>query len=232
MIFNNDIIFIHIGKTGGMSCARYLLENLHAPVFNCHEFAEQEMLNNPIDGVVPLADTHRHWSLQESLDYLKKSHNKNLSDFKKVLAVVRNPFSLEYSFYNHMKKPHVQKQRGPASQPIFNLADGDFTNFVRHAGYHAPGKTQDDFVRIDGEIPDLVELVRFESIDPDFINATRQYTKPASTGEFSKRNKTNYKQELAEYMSDELKDIVYKKHKYMFDSGMYSIDEASAPLDK
>ncbi len=32
MIFSDGFLFIHIGKTGGMSCSQFLLNNLKTPV--------------------------------------------------------------------------------------------------------------------------------------------------------------------------------------------------------
>ncbi len=225
MIFNKDIIFIHIGKTGGMSCARYLLENLKSrPVYNCHEYAEEEGAATPVEGVVALSDTQRHWTLQQSLEYINKFDGRTLSDFKKVIAVVRNPVTLEYSFYQHMRKSHIRKQRGDRCQPLYNLADGDFQTFVKHAGYHSPGKTQDEFVRLNGAIPDSVELVKFESINPDFVNAVSAFTTGRTASELETRNKTTYSQGLEDVLTEELENIIYKKHQYIYDSGMYVYD--------
>ena len=77
-----------------------------------------------------------------------------------MIAIIRHPFTLEYSFYQHMKKEKVRQLRGEASAPIFEYANQGFKSFVLHAGYHSPGMRQDDFVRIEGKIPEQVELIK------------------------------------------------------------------------
>ncbi len=225
MVFNDELIFIHIGKTGGMSCSRFLLENLKPTVYNCHPGADNEIGRWPkMHGALPLCDTHRHWTLAQSLDYLNLFNGKGLDDFKKVVAVVRDPLSLEYSFFTHLQKPHVREQRGLNAKPLFDLADGDFLEFVKRAGYHAPGLSQDDFVRLDGEIPDCVELVKFESLDPDFENAVKPFLREDADEGLRQSNRSAYKSPVEDLVTNELIDSVYKKHQYMYDSGMYSLD--------
>jgi len=224
MIFNDDLIFIHIGKTGGMSCANYLLKNLKRPVYSCHEFADKEITKLAIDGVTPRTDTKRHWTLEQSLQYIKEFNGKELSDFTKVMAVVRHPYSLEYSFCNHMKKPHIQKQRGDVSQSLFDLANTSFKDFVKYAGYHAPGLTQDAFIRVNGKIPESVELIKFEALDPAFADAVEPFIGAGDGERIASVNKTQYSKDLSDVLTGEVKDLIYLKHRYMFDSGLYSED--------
>lgn len=230
MLFNKDLVFIHIGKTGGISCSRYLLENLKQPIYNCHLSAESEIAQLPkAKGAIPLTDTHRHWTLEQSLNYIKGYNERGLDDFKIVVAVVRNPITLEYSFYNHMKKAHVRGQRGPAAKVILDMSDGPFSEFVKNAGYHVPGLTQDDFVRVNGAIPEKVNLVKFESIDRDFIDTVTPYLRPGASKQFVRSNTTHYGKDgnakRNRDITDEALEAIYQKHQYMFDSGLYSIDE-------
>lgn len=228
MIFNNDLIYIHIGKTGGISCSRYLLENLQRPVFNCHRTADSEANGlDKTEGVVPLTNTHRHWSLEQSLKYIKNFNGKDLQDFSTVVAVVRNPVTLEFSFYNHMQKSHVRQQRGEAAQILFDLSDGPFSEFVRHSGYHTPGLSQDDYLRVDGNIPNNVHLVKFEKIEPEFVDAVTPYLRPGASKKFYRINTTDYgktRMKFSDCFDDNAREAIYEKHQYMFDSGLYSIN--------
>ena len=257
MIFNKDIIFIHIGKTGGQSCAHYLLNNLNPPVYNCHKNADEDLKFIKDNNVIPITDVDRHCTLSEALDVIKNINGFALNDFKKVFAVVRHPYSLEFSFYNHLKKPHVRAQR--EGSQLLEIAEKDFVYFAKHAGYHREGVAQDDFFRINGEIPEQVKLIRFEELEVSFVKETKPFIKEGKNHPFDHRNYTVYQSTLVvklankiarifrgfsgselkrpvfmdspknenilrNVLTKEARDIIYKKHQYMFDSGIYSRD--------
>ena len=66
MIFNDRMMFIHIGKTGGSSCSDYLLHNLQGPAWNCHADADRELAPLGIEGMHPRTDIKRHCTLPEA----------------------------------------------------------------------------------------------------------------------------------------------------------------------
>lgn len=224
MVFNDDLIFIHIGKTGGISCSQYLLKNLRTTVYNCHENAIAATASLDRVGVLPRQDTFRHWSLEQSLAYIEQFNGKRLQDFKKVIAIIRHPFTLEFSFYQHMKKDKVREHRGQASAQIFEYANQGLKTFVEHAGYHSPGMCQDDFVRLNGEIPSKVELIKFEQMSELLPAAVRPYCKPDADSTLGHNNRTHYDGSMHDELTDEIKQLIYAKHQYMFDSGLYSVN--------
>ena len=221
MIFNNDLIFIHIGKTGGISCSDYLLHNLQPPVYNCHLEVVAEIKRLKIDGIVPKPDISRHCTLTEALDYIWRFNGKRLKDFAKVVAVIRHPYTLEHSFYNHLQKPRVRERRKKDAR-LLELAKGDFKTFVEKAGYHRKDHTQDDFVRLGTEIPICVELVRFEQLSVAFPEAVSRFIRKADVRHFPHHNRTKYQSNLCKELTDDVKELIYQKHKFMFDSGLYS----------
>lgn len=221
MIFNNDLIFIHIGKTGGTSCARYLLHNLKTPVYNCHHGAFAQIKALKIDGIVPKEDINRHCTLTETLDYIRQFNGKQLKDFAKVVAVIRHPYTLEYSYYKHLQKPHVKKRRKDDIR-LLELAGGNFKTFVGKADYHRRNHTQDDFVRVGNEIPDCVELIRFEQLAVAFPEAVSRFCRKEGKYPFPHANHTEYQSNINNELTDDVKELIYQKHKFMFDSGLYS----------
>ena len=221
MIFNNDLIFIHIGKTGGMSCSIYLLNNLQPPVYNCHSDAFNETKKLKIDGIIPQSDIDRHCTLAEALQLIQELDGRQLKDFKKVVAVIRHPYTLEYSLYKHLQKPSVRRRR-KSKKRLLELANGDFKTFVAKAGYHRDNLTQDDYFCLDGEIPNSVELIRFEQLTVAFPRAVSQFFRKEAVYPFPHRNRTNYQIDINEMLTDEVKELIYQKHKYMFDSRLYS----------
>jgi hypothetical protein len=225
MIFNEGLIFVHIGKTGGMSCSEYLLRNLRTPVFNCHEDAREDLERIGRKGVIPRADILRHSTLAESLEYISRFNGKSLADFAKIVVVIRHPYTLEYSLYKHLQKPAVIKRRkADRTDRDLALANGDFRIFVEKADYHRCGHSQDAFFRIQGDVPDSVELVRFEDLSTAFPRAVSRYLEHEATRSFPHHNRTEYECDVSCELTEEVKELIYEKHRYMFDSGLYSTD--------
>ena len=221
MIFNENFIFIHIGKTGGMSCSEYLLNNLKPPVFNCHVDALKEVVPyNPKD-VTPLTGIGRHSTLAEALRFIGKENGKMLADFEKVVAVVRHPYSIEYSYYQHLRKPQIKERRRKRSPHLVDLAEGDFKTFVEHAGYHRDGASQDSFFRIDGDVPENVELLKFEELAAALPIAIAPFKKAGPEHPFPHRNKSKYQTELSKLLTPEVEELIYQKHRFMFDNDIY-----------
>jgi len=93
MVFNKDILFIHIGKTGGTSAAEYLCKTLVPPVYNviperAHKLGKA---GNEI-----FLKGRRHATLEEAKDFLENM-DIDIDSFKKIIAVIRNPYNLEIS---------------------------------------------------------------------------------------------------------------------------------------
>lgn len=227
MIFNNDMIFIHIGKTGGMSCAQYLLHNLKPPVYNCHHDALIETFILKVikrkKGIVAMPNIHRHCTLVEDLDFIFQFNGMRLEDFKKVVAVIRHPYTLEYSLYNHLQKPLVRRRRKKDAR-LLELAKSGFKNFAENAPYHRKNHSQDKFFCIDKKIPSNLELIKFEEIEASFPKAVSPFLKKGAAKVFPNQNSTKYQSDIHNELTDEVKDILYHKHTYMFDSGLYSTE--------
>jgi len=93
---------------------------------------------------------------------------------------------------------------------------------VAKAEYHRKDTTQDDFIRLDKEIPSCVELVRFEELAVSFPKSVSHFIRKGATSPFCHANRTEYKTNIREVLTDEAKELLYQKHKFMFDSGLYS----------
>ena len=223
MIFNKDLIFIHIGKTGGMSCSEYLLQNLKAPLFNCNRNSLNDSLRIKRVGIIPCQYIHRHCTLSEALTEIEKITDRRLTNFKKVVAVIRHPYFLEYSFYCHLKKPHVKKLRSRQAE-LLKLAQGTFKNFIIHGDYHRPNLKQEDYFMLEGTIPSCVELVKFEELNVAFPRAIQPFLQPNKSLSFPSLNQTKYQNYSHDIFTEEIKELIYNKHKWMFDSGLYSRD--------
>jgi hypothetical protein len=145
-----------------------------------------------------------------------------LVELKKILVVIRHSLTLEYSFYQHLQKPHV-RQRRKNNPEVLRLGDGNFSDFIRHAGYHREGMPQEAFFLIDGTRPENLELIRFESLEADFTRALRPFIKADACAKFPHLNVSQPRSPLHELINDEVLELIYEKHRFMFDSGLYDL---------
>lgn len=217
MIFNQQLMFIHIGKTGGTSCADYLLQTLRRPVYNCHTGADRQQVRLQDPGIIAVTAVQRHCTLQDAGRCMRDLTGRDIRDLKQIIAVIRNPCTLEYSYYRHMQKEAVGELRPGAGKVARELARGDFKRFIQQAGYHGPGLPQEAFFLIDGKPPDNLTLVRFENLEREFLAAVQPYTDAPVNDALPHRLKTDYALELEALLDSETRELIYQKHRYMFD---------------
>lgn len=220
MIFNDRMMFIHIGKTGGSSCAEYLIHNLAGPAYNCHAEADLEMAPRHIPEITPRTDIKRHCTLAEAATYVHAFDRRALADFEKIVAVIRDPYTLEYSHYNYMKRADV-REREKGNPSLLERTSGDFADFVARAGYHRKDTPQEGYFLVDGEIPPNVELVRYERLPQGFVEAVAPFLKSGASFPFPHVNRTGYAGSVDTELTPQVEEAVYRKHRYLFDAGFY-----------
>ncbi len=225
MIITEDIVFIHIAKTGGMSCADFLLRNLSPPIYNCYVPLVKKPKQSMLPGVTMVTDVGRHIPLRKARPHIQRLTGKSIEEMGKILAIIRHPFTLEYSFFRHLQKPLIIKRRMKGSPELVKLAQGDFKTFVVKSGYLRPGAPQEDYFLIDGEAPSNLELIRFEELSIAFPKAVREYAAADGEAEFPKLNSSGGSTELQALLDEETRELIYKKHRYMFDAGHYNTAE-------
>ena len=223
MIFNDRLMFIHIGKTGGSSAADYLIHNLQGPAWNCHAEADLELAPRGIAGMFPRTDIKRHCTLAEARDYVHAFDGRALSDFEKIVTIIRHPYTLEFSHYHYMQRPDV-REREKGNPGLLERTSGDFADFVARAGYHRRDTPQEGFFLVDGAVPPNVELVRYETLADDFPRAVAPYLKPDAAFAFPHVNRTGYRSRVYDVLTPEIEAGIHAKHRWMFDSGLYARD--------
>ena len=221
MIFNDAMMFIHIGKTGGSSCSEFLLHNLQGPAWNCHAEADRELAPLGIAGMGARTDIKRHCTLAEALAYVQAIDGRVLDDFQRVVAVVRHPYTLEYSHYQYMKLP-AGRERERGNPGLLERTSGDLRDFVSRAGYHRRGTPQEGYFLVDGALPRNVALLRYETLVADFPRVVAPFLKPDAAFPFPHANATGYAGGIEAELTDEVEELIYRKHRYMFDSGLYA----------
>lgn len=221
VIYSDDMMFIHIGKTGGSSASDYLLHNIARPASNCHADADRELAGLGITDVQARTDIKRHCTLTEARDYVAAIDGRALADFTKIVTIIRHPYTLEYSHYHYMKRADV-REREKGNPALLERTSGDLRDFAARAGYHRRGTPQDGYFLVDGALPSNVELVRYETIDTAFPEAVRAFLKPDVDHAFPHVNQTGYAGSVVDELTDAVEELIYQKHRYMFDSGLYA----------
>ena len=217
MVFNKEVLFIHIGKTGGTSAAKYLCSTLNGPVFNVVPQGAQGIKYGHETNLVG----QRHAILEEALEFTKKHSNLGLNDFKKIVAVIRNPYNLEISLFNYYKRllsnnPNVLD--GAPKRKAIVLQD-DFEAFVKGRFYHRNSIHIRKYISIDGKIPKNVEVIKFETMSDRFIEIGKDFGN--GNINFPHLNKTK-PVIVTDFVTKNLEAVIYRKYKWVFKVGNYS----------
>jgi hypothetical protein len=93
MIFSDQLLFLHVPKTGGMAVTGVLLSLLHRPV----DYTQPEPLNRRDDGLIYIRGV-RHETLSDAERILPR-YCHSLERFTSSLAAIRNPYYPEVSRY-------------------------------------------------------------------------------------------------------------------------------------
>jgi hypothetical protein len=104
MVFNRDVLFLHVPKTGGVSVTNYLLQVLLAPVYY--------VTKGPIGQAaaregVSFIGGEAHQTLATARRFLR-GHGFELEQFPRIFATIRNPYDLAVSYYTYKRSPQVE----------------------------------------------------------------------------------------------------------------------------
>lgn len=113
MIVSDDVLFLHVRKTGGTSASQFLLETLPAPI---HYFCRAPNATVRREGLTH-ENGNPHQTLADARDYLRRQ-GRELSDFRLIMAVVRNPYDHFVSHYSYQKRRSTEVTTiAPATAP-------------------------------------------------------------------------------------------------------------------
>src|SRR5262245_11994675 len=85
MIFNRDLLFVHVPKAGGMALTTHLLEVLSRPVY----YSVPEGHSRVTDPAVIHIRGFRHENLAEAREIMAR-HGMDISSVPLILAAIRN----------------------------------------------------------------------------------------------------------------------------------------------
>jgi len=220
MLISEDVLFLHVPKTGGLSVTDYLLNDLKGAMtfsrgFKANPDKVKTYAFEDVAGRVTTFHGRRHEDMAEAAAVLA-GLGRALSDFKLVFAVIRNPYDLEVSHYEHLRKQRVIRRRGENSRPVRAAATGDFGHFVRNAPFfgNLPPRIE-RYYTLDGSVPPNMQLVRFETMQqvvPDII-APHAFGRSA----FPHFNVSTKRRPYRDYLTPEIEAAIYEKYRFLFD---------------
>ncbi len=220
MLISDHVLFLHVPKTGGLSVTRYLIENLKGPIALSRGLKAKPRRNAdwPYDDIAPRLSEFRggrHEPLRRAAKVLA-GQGRQLSDFKLILAVIRNPYDLEVSHYEHQRKPKIVKRRGESDAAVAAAATGDFAHFARVAPYYGnlPARIE-RYYTIKGETPANMQLVRFEALSCTVPDLLAPYS--FNRGAFPHHNVSSGRGPYRDYLTPEAEAAIYDKYRFLFD---------------
>lgn len=209
MIWTDDVLFLHVPKTGGISVTEFLLKNLEGSVAYT---AEQP---TKADHGATFVKGRRHELMVEAEAFFN-ARGRCLTDFAEVFAVMRNPYDLEVSRYHYLRLGHVIDQ-GLAQE--LALA-GDFAEYLAAApffGWSPPNLT--GYYRIGNYIPDNLRILRFESLAHELDSRMAPYLK-AGRALLPHLNKSDH-DDYRSYFDARTERLCFERHRWFFDLGFY-----------
>jgi hypothetical protein len=211
MIFSNDLLFIHIPKTGGMSVSEYLMEVLPKPIYYAHPGFDESLVDR---GVCQFAGI-RHENMEEARGVVRQ-YGFELRSFPAILVVLRNPYSLEVSRYSYLRAGYPW-DKGPNQKLALSQ---DFETFARLSTFHGgASRSIERYLLLDGAIPERLRILRFETLVEDVRNCLSSLGLPISN-EFPWKNKSSHSDYRA-YYTEAAEEAVFNRYRWVFEQEYY-----------
>jgi len=172
MLYNKDYLFIHIPRSAGKCIKSAIIPLLEQPIYLAQRNINENFFNKNHFNEIEINAVHLsleeiyHINQDKSLvDFYKNTSiifkdqtpidKKGLPDFKskKIITCLRNPLDRAKSLYK------------------FNYIKGKcldcFQSFTSELGKHRFLRNTKSFFTINGEIPQNVNFIRFDSLEED-----------------------------------------------------------------
>ncbi len=212
MLFNGNVLFIHVPKTGGMATTSYLLKVLPGRKYYTAPNPDPDPELQELD--VRYAFGSRHETLEEAQVILARLGYK-LSDFSVIIAGTRDPYAIEVSRYAYL---HTGHSVDSGSEQDLAMTS-DFATFVQKSDKEltAPIET---YYTVGGRVPNNLRIVRLEHLDEDLSQIFREFGLPWS-GPVLKDNESLH-DDYWSYYTTPSEAAVYERYRWIFDQNWYS----------
>lgn len=213
MLFNQDLLFLHVPKTGGMAVTQKLLDILPKPIYYALPEGAKNKVHNP-PAVIAVAGK-RHGNLKQAQDWIKE-YDRTLASFKKIVATIRNPYAMEVSryFYLRLDRPW---DRGKAQEIALN---SDFEAFALKSPYFGRKLSRvEDYFLVDGIMPKNMAIIKQEQLNVDLGKILAELGLTLGS-DVAKKNGTKHA-DYHQYLTPQAEVAVYERYQWLFDAGFY-----------
>lgn len=231
-VLSDDLLFIHIPKTGGRSCQRWLVDNVPGA-----KLPEEHESPFPI-GHIPLRD-------------IETFSGRSPDSFERIVAVIRDPYEQclsQWLFWRdryarghrHMHDmmatvyPDLHHWLQDPSACDFHVwyeerVPGASKTIARDRGYQDFGGYYRYWLETsEGEIPDHLHIVRFENLADGFVEACRPFVSSLPPTPFPHENAGPRRRDTQAYYTDLARALVEDKFRWTFAEGFYKRYEEAA----
>lgn len=223
MVVSDRLLFVHIPKTGGLSCREWLVDNVPGAI---HPLLDPRSL---------VTEPHM------PLCHAQEVTGRSLDSFDRIIAVIRDPKAQQLSMWSHQRMQYALGGRHPlqlaaATKPDIEawLRDGacDWRFWyeiqrngmapdgwraaeaaVNGAGYYEYSLT------INGELPPNLVLVDFDNLVRGFTEASAPFTVPKPTP-FPHHHRTESRPAEAFY-TPFARTLLMQKFRWCIDRGWF-----------
>jgi hypothetical protein len=213
MLFNQDLLFLHVPKTGGMAVTQKLLEILPKPIYYGLPKGCNYKAHNPLEIIITVGK--RHGNLQDAQKWVAE-YGKTLASFKKIVAAIRNPYAMEVSRYFYLRIGHSWDQAEAQKIALNN----DFETFAVNSAYFGRKLSRiEDYFLLDGIIPDNLKVIKQEQLEVDLAEILAELNITLDTP-IIKVNNTKHK-DYHQYLTPKAEVAIYQRYQWLFDAGFY-----------
>lgn len=218
MVFNDDLLFLHVPKTAGMAISAALMQCLRPPVY----YAVQEGHAGDAAPGATVMVGRRHQNLATVDAWFEASGlSHRVASFRHILVMVRNPYAMEFSRFHYLRKGHAW-DRGKAQELAL---EGDYAAFVAGSRWWFDFR---DYYTLNGAVPDNLRIVRQEDYAATLsLTCGDAFARPLQVPRVNRSHTQDYR----ELMDAGLERAVYAKYQWLFDKGFYP-RERYASLDE
>lgn len=211
MLFNKQLLFIHVPKTGGMAATKFLLDVLPGPVYYTHPDHDAAL---EARGIVQIRG-YRHETIEEASAVVEK-HGLSISQFQAIIAVIRNPYALEVSRFAYLQKGHPW-DRG-RNQELALM--GDFEKFAIQSRDHGDvDRPIQTYLLLNNRLSDNLKILRSENLEAELMEVLRSLG--LETDRHLPRDNQSQHDDPVRYYTRVAEEAVYRRYQWIFDRGYY-----------